>query len=77
MVGPMKDDHLTALENLAVAARDLERIVSGTTHPGIEHEKSMALDKLVKRVHELDELEGKRQPVGQPEKWQEEMAGPK
>ena len=77
MVGPTQDYHLTALENLAVAARNLERILSGTTHPGIEHETSVALDVLKKRVHELDELEGKRQPVGQPEKWQEEMAGPK
>jgi hypothetical protein len=67
----------TALENVAEAARNLERVLSSTNHPGIDNERMLATDALKKRVHELDEIEGARPPVGKKEKWQEEMAGPK
>jgi len=67
----------TALENVAEAARNLERVLSSTNHPGIDNERMLATDALKKCVHELDEIDGARAPVGKTEKWQEEMAGPK
>jgi hypothetical protein len=67
----------TALENVAEAARNLERVLSSTNHPGIDNERMLATDALKKCVHELDEIDGARPPVGKTEKWQEEMAGPK
>jgi hypothetical protein len=66
-----------AIERVIESARHLERILSGTNHPGIENEKLLAIDELKKRVHDLNEIEGKQEPVGKMEKWQEEMAGPK
>jgi hypothetical protein len=77
MAESMEKVRLDALENLAEAARQLERILSSSGRPGIETERLHAIDKLKKRVHELDEVEGKRASVGKSEKWQEEMAGPK
>ncbi|WP_225071911.1 hypothetical protein [Desulfuromonas sp. CSMB_57] len=66
----MSDDRLQALEKVAETARNLERLLSGTVHPGIESEKLLLLDELKKAVHRLDDIEGKREPVGKLEKWQ-------
>ncbi|MEZ4599887.1 MAG: hypothetical protein R2940_08865 [Syntrophotaleaceae bacterium] len=77
MAESMETARQRSMERIVEAARHLERILSSTTHPGIENEKSLALDGLKRRVHELDEIEGKREPVGKMEKWQEDMAGPK
>ena len=66
----MSDDRLQALEKVAATARNLERLLSGTVHPGIEGEKLLLLGELKKAVHQLDDIEGKREPVGKLEKWQ-------
>jgi len=64
-------ERLKALEAVAQAARKLERLLSGTNHPGIEDEKTLLLSELKKAVHCLDEVEGSRPPVGKTEKWEE------
>jgi hypothetical protein len=64
-------ERLEALELVAQAARKLERLLSGTHHPGIADEKTFLLGELKKAVHRLDDIEGNRIPVGQTEKWQE------
>lgn len=64
-------EHLKALKNVAEMARNLERVLSSTGHPGIQNEKETAIDKLKKAVHALDEIEGKRVPVGKKEQWEE------
>lgn len=68
------DERIKALEKVAEAARRLERLVSGTNHPGIEDERSRLIGELKKAVHHLDEVEGKREPVGKMEKWQEKRS---
>jgi hypothetical protein len=65
------DERIKALEKVAEVARRLERLLSGSTHPGIEDEKNLLVGELKKAVHCLDEVEGKREPVGKMEKWQE------
>jgi hypothetical protein len=62
---------LEALDLVAQVARKLERLLSGTNHPGIEDEKSFLLGELKKAVHRLDEIEGTRPPIGKTEKWEE------
>ncbi len=62
-------EHLEALKKVAEAARNLERVLSGTVHPGVEEEKEFKIKELKKAVHGLDEVEGKRVPVGSTEKW--------
>ena len=64
-------ERLEALETVAQAARKLERLLSGTNHPGIENERNLLLDELKKAVHRLDEVEGTRPPVTHTEKWEE------
>lgn len=66
------DERIKALEKVAEIARRLERLVSGTKHPGIDDEKNLLITELKKAVHCLDKVEGKREPVGKMEKWQEE-----
>jgi inhibitor of KinA sporulation pathway (predicted exonuclease) len=83
MVQPLKgeypmtqsDERLKALEQVAEAARRLTNLVTGSHHPGIEDERNFLLEELKKVVHRLDEIEGKREPVGKMEKWQEESQG--
>ena len=65
------EERLEALESVAQAARKLERLLSGTNHPGIEDEKNVLLGELKKAVHRLDEVEGNRDPIGKTEKWEE------
>lgn len=64
-------EHLEALQRVAQTARKIERLLSGTPHPGIDAERDIQLKELKKAVHRLDEVEGTRAPVGQAEKWQE------
>jgi hypothetical protein len=64
-------ERLKALEAVAQAARKLEKLLSGTNHPGIDDEKNLLLGELKKAVHCLDEVEGNRDPIGKTEKWEE------
>jgi hypothetical protein len=71
MTMAQSDERIKALEKVAEVARRLERLVSGTKHPGIDDEKNFLIAELKKAVHCLDEVEGIREPVGKMEKWQE------